>query len=99
MKKYELWFGKDPEDLDGDEWWDVAEDTEGFRDMQVAGTFATDIEDMFWEMYLTIRESPVAMWYWVWIDGVQILSGAIDPGDIEILQENVDVPDWVTKKI
>lgn len=98
--KYVILLGKDPEALAPCTTWSDAAPFFGSKryDEQVAGAFTTDIEDLFWEMYLSLRENPLSMWYWVIVDGVQIVSGAIDPDDIEILAENLSVPEWVSDR-
>ena len=92
MKKFEIWFGKDNEYPD---WSDNAEKTQVFLKSQVAGRFSTNDEDLFWNTYLSLRLMPPTMWHWLFIDGVQYISGAIDPDDIEYLIEAEIVPDWV----
>ena len=91
MKKFEIWFGKDLEKLLDWYWSDKAEDTEEFREAQVAGIYATDDEEAFWAMMVAINIAPPAMWYWVIIDGETCMSGAIDPDDLE----SMDAPEWV----
>ena len=94
MKKFEIWFGKDPEELLDWTWSDIAEDTEEFREAEVAGIYATDNEDAFWCMMLAINIAPPAMWYWVIINGEPSISGAIDPNDLETL----GAPQWVWER-
>lgn len=94
MKKFEIWFGKDPEKLLDWTWSDKAEDTKEFRDTQVVGIYATDNAEAFWAMMVAINIAPPSMWYWVIIDGNTCLSGAIDPEDLESL----DAPQWVLER-
>lgn len=94
MKKFEIWFGKDPEELPSWTWSDNAEDTEEFRNSQVAGIYATDNEDAFWCMMLAIIIAPPAMWYWVIINGETRLSGAIDPDDLG----SMNAPQWLWER-
>ena len=93
--KFEIWFGKDPEELEFDCYWpDIAENTDEFKNKYVAEIFATDDEKEFWNQFIKVNRDPIAMWYWVIIDGVTNISGAIDPDDIYCSC----VPDWVRKE-
>lgn len=87
MKKYEIWFGKDPEFIEGGECWpdDFSMDPE-FKEKYVVGTLATDSYDFFREAFLNINENPIAMWYWIIVEGQLYISGAIDPMDTNILE-------------
>ena len=96
MKKFEMWFGKDPEELEFDCYWpDSAKNTDEFKSKYVAEIFATDDEDEFWKKFVDVNSDPVAMWYWVIINGVTHISGAIDPDDIyrpivpELVRKNI----------
>lgn len=96
MSKYEIWFGKDPGDLEfGCCWPDIAEHSTEFKNTYVAEVFATDDEKEFWNRFIEVNEDPIAMWYWVIIDGSTIISGAIDPDDIYF----PCVPAWVRNKV
>lgn len=95
MKKYEIWFAKDNSYCD---YPDNAETTSEFKRKYVTSEFKTNDEDAFWCMYLAIRLMPPSMWYWVFLDGKQILSGAIDPGDLEWLEESIEIPQWVKEE-
>lgn len=97
MSKFSIILGKDPEELPSI-WPDEYVDTKNFDDAFVAGKFETDNEDLFWRVFLTFRLHPCAMWYWIRINERQIISGAIDPDDIELLSESIDIPEWVKKE-
>ena len=89
MKKYEIWFGKDPEEFEEKCWPDSAEKTQEFKNHYVHDTFTTNYADEFVKKYFEIRDNPPAMWYWVFINGEQIMSGAIDPDDMYYIFESV----------
>lgn len=96
MAKFEIWFGKDPEELEFDcSWPDVAVNSDTFREKYVADMFRTDDVTDFWNKFIDIHVNPNAMWYWVIIDGKTTISGAIDPDDIY----GPDVPAWVRTTI
>lgn len=96
MSKYEIWYGKDPEELEFDCCWpDIAEHTDEFKNAYVAEIFSTDDEKDFWNEFIEANLDPRAMWYWVVIDGVTNISGAIDDDDIYC----PCVPDWVKTEL
>lgn len=90
-KKYRIILGKDPEFIPTVYWPDNYEDTEQFYKDYVEGEFSTDNGDLFWREMNNLVNNPLTMWYWVVIDGVLMVSGAIDPDDIF----NLDPPKWV----
>lgn len=87
MNKYAIAFGKDPEYIPDWCWPDNYEDTDEFNNAFVAGRFETDNFILFYKMFITVVKNPCAMWYWVIDNGNTCISGAIDPGDIEIFKE------------
>lgn len=98
--RYEIWYGKDPEELEFDCCWpDTAESIpeciDTFKDMYVASVFSTDDKKDFWNEFIEANIDPPAMWYWVIIDGVTYISGAIDPDDIYCSC----VPVWVKTEV
>lgn len=100
MSKFIIYFGKDPEELENNYWSDSFDlkDKDTIK-KETIGKFETDDIDMFWREFLLIRENPPTMWYWVFIDGVLNLSGAIDPDDYEILMEAIETPEWVCNEL
>ena len=99
MKNYAIIFGKDPEEIEGTNWPDRFEETIAFEEKYVAGKFETDSTDLFWRMFLNTRLIPCSMWYWVFLNGEQVVSGAIDPDDIEYIAEYETVPEWVLEEM
>lgn len=96
MAKFEIWFGKDPEELEFDcSWPDVAVNSDTFREKYVAEMFRTDDVTAFWNKFIDIHAKPCAMWYWVIIDGKTTISGAIDSEDVY----GPDIPMWVRADI
>ena len=88
MKKFEIMFTNNEEDF-----------ADNYSKGLEEGKFATKNEELFWVMYMTIRDNPPAMWYWILVDGKQIISGAIDPDDPEIIEESLAIPDWVKEQL
>jgi len=99
MKNFAIIFGKDPEEIGGLDWPENYEDSNEFDEQFVSGKFETDSEGLFWQMFINVRLHPCSMWYWVIYNKEQIVAGAIDPDDIEIIAEFINVPQWVLSEI
>lgn len=90
MKKYQFWFTNNQ-----DNFTEGREVTEKDREMLAESYFETDDIEHFVCMFDAIIENPVSMWYWVIVDGVIQISGAIDPGDNEYFEEIKDVAEYI----
>lgn len=92
---YKILLGKDPEEIGGIIWSENF--SKAVEENQVAGTFETDREDLFWRMLLNIQLHPCSMWYWIVVNNEQVVCGAIDPDDLDMIAEDfpLPVPDWV----
>lgn len=92
MKKYEIWFC---DGLPYSCYPDKALNTSEFINSYVTGVFATDDTNLFWSLYVPIILNRPCKWYYVMLNGEQILCGASEPDDINYISKYIKVPDWV----
>jgi len=80
---FEIWIAWDEEEY----WKDYASGTIQFFNENVESCFKFETSETFYDTMYAITENPIGSWYWVFIKGEPIIWGAMDSGDMEIIEE------------
>lgn len=67
---------------------------ENFNDAWLKSYYAFDTPEDFIQAWKAMVQEPVGMWYYVLDNGVQIVSGACDEVDAEIIEDHFGIPVW-----
>lgn len=80
---YEIWVAWEESEC----WKDYVAGTTQFYTENVESCFKFETFETFSNTMYALTENPIASWYWVFVNGEPIIWGAMDSGDMEIVDE------------